>query len=187
MMNKSRKQTRLKGYDYSGEGCYFVTICSKARQNIFGEITAVGAGLASARYEIKLSKLGQIVYEQWRDIPNQYKNMKIDQSIVMPNHFHGILVVDSGIERADVQDRRADARPAPTVSDVVCSFKSRCAVEYLKYIRQNNLDVSGAIWQRGFYDHVIRNEHSLNEIREYILNNPVKWDDDENNTTIAGK
>ena len=138
---KSRKQTRLKGYDYSLDGYYFVTVCSKDRKNIFGEIiNVVGAGLASARYKIKLSKLGQIIDIQWQNIKKQYGNIELDQYIVMPNHIHGIVIVDNSVSL------RADARPAPTVSDIVCSFKSKCSVEYLKYIKQNNLNISGKIW-----------------------------------------
>ena len=76
---------------------------------------------------------------------------------------------------------RADARPTPTISDVICSFKSRCSVEYLRYIKQNNLNISGKIWQRFFYDHVIRSERSLNAIREYITDNPINWEQDIEN------
>ncbi|MCB4790753.1 MAG: transposase [Elusimicrobia bacterium] len=174
---KSRKQTRLKGYDYSLEGHYFVTICSKDRKNIFGEIEVVGAGLASARYknEIRLSKLGQLIDSQWQNIKKQYYNVELDQYIIMPNHIHGIIIVDNSVSL------RADARPAPTVSDIVCSFKSKCSVEYVKYIQQNNLNIPGKIWQRSFNDHIIRTANSLENIREYIMNNPVKWDEDENN------
>ncbi|MCB4791165.1 MAG: transposase [Elusimicrobia bacterium] len=144
---KSRKQTRLKGYDYSLDGYYFVTICSKDRKNIFGKIIdAVGAGLASAHYKIRLSKLGQIIDSQWQNIKKQYNNVEL--GIIMPNHIHGIIIVDNSVLL------RADARPAPTVSDIVCSFKSKCSVEYLKYIKQNNLNISGKIWQRSFNDHI---------------------------------
>ncbi len=74
-------------------------------------------------------------------------------------------------------NKRADTRPAPTISDIICAFKSKCSVGYLKYIKQNNLDISGQIWQRSFYDHVIRNERSLNAVREYISNNPENWEE----------
>ena len=66
-------------------------------------------------------------------------------------------------------------------SDIICAFKSKCTVEYVKYIKQNNLDVSGKIWQRSFYDHIIRNERSLNAIREYVFNNPENWEQDIDN------
>ena len=104
----------------------------------------------------------------------QYDNIGLDQHIIMPNHIHGILIINEC-------GNRADARPAPTLSDVICSFKSKYSVEYLKYIKQNNLNISCKIWQRSFHDHVIRNEKSLQEIREYIVNNPLNWKTDKNN------
>ena len=97
----------------------------------------------------------------------------------MTNHIHGILVMGTLV--------RADARPAPTISDMIGSFKSKSSVEYLKHIKQNNLNASGQIWQRSFHDHIIRNEHSLRAIREYISNNPVNWEQDiENLINIRG-
>jgi len=88
--------------------------------------------------------------------------------------MHGIIVINNS-------KKRADARPAPTVSEIICSFKSRSVVECLKYVKENNLDLSGKVWQRSFHDHVIRNERSLNAIREYIANNPVNWEMDIDN------
>ncbi|MBU0683642.1 MAG: transposase [Candidatus Omnitrophica bacterium] len=89
----------------------------------------------------------------------------------MPNHLHGIIVIN----------KRAEASGAPTVSQIIRSFKSKSTMEYLKYIKQNNLDISGKIWQRSFYEHVIRSERSLSAIREYIFNNPVNWEQDIDN------
>ena len=193
----SRKKNRLKEYDYSENGYYYVTICSKGREKIFGEYDehTVGEGLAPSRYRnhtisnrgqpqglslqtpvryknnIKLSKIGKIIDEQWIDIPNQYNNVDIDTFIIMPNHIHGILIVNY----------REGASPSPTISNVIGSFKSKCSVEYLNYIKQTNLNTSRQIWQRSFYDHIIRNDKSLQEIREYIINNPTTWAEDENN------
>ena len=92
----------------------------------------------------------------------------------MSNHIHGILIIQN----------RAEASAAPTISQIIRSFKSRATMEYLQYIKRNNLDVSGKIWQRSFYDHIIRDDESLNKIREYIINNPLTWDEDENNLKI---
>ena len=176
-----KPHNRLKNHDYSLNGYHFVTVCSKNRNNIFGEYKYVGEGLASsrnmsARNNVQLTIIGQIIDNQWNDIENQYDNVDLDQYTIMPNHLHGILVVDKN----DI-NKRADARPAPTISDIVCSFKSKCTVEYLKHIKQNNLNVSSKIWQRSFYDHIIRTERSLNAIREYISNNPVNWEQDIDN------
>ncbi len=107
----TRKNTRLKDYNYSDNGWYFVTICSKGREKIFGEHNenTVGEGLAPSRYRnhktpnrvryknnIKLSKIGEIIDKQWIDIPNQYNNVKLDEYIIMPNHIYGILRLSGG-------------------------------------------------------------------------------------------
>ena len=160
----------MKEYDYSTAGYYYVTICTRNRENTFGKYeNVVGALLACAR--IELSIIGKIIDKQWNDIKNQYDNVELDQYIIMPNHIHGILIIN----------KREGASPSPTISQIIRSFKSKSALEYVKYINDNNLNISGKIWQRSFYDHVIRNKQSLNAIREYISNNPLKWDDDENN------
>ncbi len=94
----------------------------------------------------------------------------------MPNHIHGILVLNNHAAQV-----RAQASSAPTIPQIVRAFKSRSAIEYLKFINANNLNVSAKIWQRSYYDHVIRNERSLNAIRAYILGNPVNWQQDIEN------
>ena len=111
----------------------------------------------------ELSPIGKIIEQQWNNIPNHYEHINLDEYVIMPNYIHGILIIETGMDAS--RQTRADARPAPTVSDIIGSFKSRCAVEYLRYIKNNNLNMSGKIWQRSFYDHVIRNERSLNAIR----------------------
>ncbi|MFH1441333.1 MAG: transposase [Candidatus Omnitrophota bacterium] len=176
-MRNARKQIRLKNYDYSLNGYYFVTVCSRNRENIFGEYkNLVGAGLVSARNNIKLSIIGKIIDNQWNNIPKRYENVEFDQYIIMPNHIHGILVINNnGI------NNREETSPSPTVFDIICSFKSKCSMEYLNYLKQNNMYIPVNIWQRSFYDHIIRNERSLNAIREYISNNPVNWERDIDN------
>ena len=172
----TRKNNRLKNYDYSTNGYYCVTICSKDRKNIFGKYkNIVGTGLAPVRYKnnTKLSEIGKIIDKHWIDIPNQYDNIELDEYIIMPNHIHGILIID----------KREGASPSPTISNIIGSFKSKCSLEYLNYITQNNLNTSGQIWQRSFYDHVIRNERSLDAVREYISNNPENWEHDIDNLT----
>ncbi len=172
-----RKRNRLKNYNYSESGYYFVTICSKNKKNIFGGYNnyIVGTGLAPVRYNnnTKLSTLGQIIDKQWNDIPNQYDDIELDKYMIMPNHIHGILIIN----------KRTGASPVPTgsLSNIIRSFKSKTSIEYLRWIKKNALNISGQIWQRSFYDHVIRNEESLNKIREYIINNPADWDHDEDN------
>jgi putative transposase len=172
---RTRKPIRLQNYDYSENGYYFVSIFSGNRQNIFTENKSpVGAGLVSARNRsFELSPAGRIIEEQWQYIPNLYDDVELDEYVIMPNHIHGIIVIQ--------QKKRADTRPAPTLSDIICSFKSRSSLEYIRYIKRNNLNFSDKFWQRSFYDHVIRNERSLSAIREYILDNPANWEQDIEN------
>lgn len=166
----TRKQIRLKNHDYSLNGYYFITVCSRDRENKFGEYkNDVGAPLACAR--IKLSIIGKIIKNQWNDIPNQYDNITLDQYVIMPNHIHGILIIN----------KRAQTSSAPTISQIIRSFKSKSTMEYLNYLKQNNTYLPVNIWQRSFYDHIIRNERSLNAIREYISDNPVNWEQDIDN------
>ena len=166
----TRKDNRLSGYNYSNSGAYYVTVCSMNRKCIFGDINCVGGRLALPR--IKLSKIGEIINCHWEDIPRQYDNVKLDEYVIMPNHIHGILFIN----------KRDGASPSPTyLGGIIGAFKSRCTVDYLKYIRENKLDASAKIWQRNYHDHIIRNGKSLGKIREYIRNNPLNWDYDVEN------
>ena len=92
----------------------------------------------------------------------------------MPNHIHGVIHIATYFKATTV-------RVAPTLGQIIGSFKSKCAVEFLKFIKENNLNEVGHIWQRNYYDHIIRNNKELNEIRKYIKNNPSNWNKDENN------
>ena len=133
-IKRQRKPLRLKNWDYSSTGYYFITICSKERKNIFSSF--VGAELASARDSIELSDLGKIIQTNWLNIPKNYKNIELDDYVIMPNHIHGILIVSN----------RAEASSAPTISRIIQSFKSKCSTEYLKLIYEHNINVAGKIW-----------------------------------------
>ena len=128
-------------------------------------------GLAPVNNEninIKLSKLGKIINDQWHKIPEEFGNVGIDEFVIMPNHIHGIVILN----------RKSGLSPATTKSGIIGSFKSKSSIEYIK---QNKINISGKIWQRSYYDHIIRNEESLKNIREYIHYNLYTWDKDENN------
>jgi len=181
--HNTRKRNRLDGYDYSNNGAYHVTICTKKHECIFGKINniCVGAPLACARKNIpsriELSNIGKIIDTQWQDIPNQFDGIELDQYIIMPNHMHGILIIN----------KRAQASGAPTaqLGQIIRSFKSKCVINCLKYIQTNNLNLSAKIWQRNYHDHIIRNNKSLQKAREYIINNPANWAEDEENKSSA--
>lgn len=159
---KERKRTRLKNYDYSRSGYYFVTICTHNRINRFGEIVDS---------EMILNEQGNIVNDTWIDLSCHHQGIYLDEYIIMPNHVHGIVIIERDIVGA------GPARPAKSsnLSTIIGSFKSSAT-------RQINAKDNGNFrWQRSFYDHVIRNEKSLNQIREYIIDNPANWDHDEDN------
>ena len=153
-----RKNMRLPEYDYSNSGYYFITICTVNRKNIFSEI--VGQGLAPA--EIKLTEIGKIAINQLFDLEKRYSNVKIDKYVIMPNHIHLILIIKS----------TAGASPCPTVSDIICAYKSLTTRECRVFYPVN-------IWQKSFYDHIIRDENDYLRIWEYIDTNPQKWPEDK--------
>ena len=155
---QKRKRTRLEGYDYSSPGAYFITICTNERKCILGN---VGQGLAPA--EMNLSQYGKIAKEQLLDLENRFKTIKIDKYVIMPNHIHIILV----------SDNTAGASPCPTISDVICSFKSLTTrlCNKLNYKSQK-------LFQTSFHDHIIRDENDYRKIWEYIDTNVIKWEED---------
>ena len=176
-----RKNIRLKYYDYSNEGMYFITICTQNRKEILGKIiynrnkllTSVGAGLVPA--QIKNTNFGNTVEKMYLEIEEKYQNIKLHDYIIMPNHLHGI------IEICDVQFW-AGIKPAPTVSiaDVIRDFKSLTTLEYTKCVKNGIYKpFDKRIWQRNYYEHVIRNEKEYYKIVEYIRNNPLKWEEDK--------
>ena len=148
-----RKRLRLSHHDYAMPGAYFVTVCAHNRACLFGTI---------ADGTVRLSETGTIVLRIWQKLPAHYPNVGLDEFVVMPNHLHGVVVIEK--ERG---------RPLSTLMQ---SFKSFATRE----IKAHRL-TDGAVWQRGYYEHVVRDEDDLTVIRQYIQDNPVKWDlDDEN-------
>ncbi len=165
----NRRSIRLKEYDYSQPGGYFITICTHN-----GEL-----------YFEQYPKLKQIVNQHWQRMPERYTNMELDEFIIMPNHIHGIIIV--GATLAVAQKNRAGARPAPTIGEIIGTFKSLCVRDWLRHIKENRMDTIGRFWQRNYYEHIIRNEDDLNKIREYIRNNPLRWDFDRENPERIAK
>lgn len=155
-----RRYPRLKGFDYA-RGTFFVTICTHDKRRLFGEICAGS---------MKLSPYGEIATECWGDIPAHYRGVRNDVFLIMPNHVHGIVTLgDDG--------RRSGYKPDPTepvLSEVVRAFKSFSA-RRINEIRKSQWT---SVWQRSYYEHVIRSEEEYRQIGEYILNNPSKWEAD---------
>src|SRR3989304_7423555 len=165
------ESTRLKEWDYSTNGYYFVTICTKNQECVFGRI---------ADGKMVLTRIGNIVKRYWLEVPEHFQNVKLDEFVIMPNHIHGIVIIENQHCR-DAINVVSTRAPNPilsenSLSNIIRWYKGRCTFEVNKI--QNTIHFA---WQPRFYDHIIRNEKLLQKIREYIHNNPLKWDIDENN------
>ncbi|OGL43068.1 MAG: hypothetical protein A2W05_07545 [Candidatus Schekmanbacteria bacterium RBG_16_38_10] len=165
-----RRSIRLKGYDYSQAGAYFITICAYSRECIFGDVVN---GI------VKFLPIGKIAYQYWNEIPKHFKNVELDEFMVMPNHIHGIIVINSyvGVQNFEPlrkQNQFQHTMPS-SIGSIIRTYKS--AVTHL--CKGNSYEHFK--WQRNYYEHIIRDENDLYQIREYILNNPLKWELDEEN------
>jgi len=205
-----RRSIRLKGYDYTQAGAYFVTICTQHRQCLFGEILDTSLQLNSA---------GQMVAKWWGELSNKFPFIETNEYVVMPNHFHGIIVIGDdlrnvGVERVNIQKadiskrpdipKRADIHKRPDIQkradtqvcpykdndngndgvrvglfEIVQWFKTMTTNDYIRGVKQRGWTAfSGKLWQRNYYEHIIRNEESLEILQEYIVNNPCSWQED---------
>lgn len=173
-----RKLLRLQGYDYSKNGAYFVTICTQNREPIFG---TVGADPVSARLTTN-SLSAKLISEIFEKVICSYRDVYCPNYVVMPNHFHAIIVIDKDYGKYFINTpdpERADTGSAPTISEVMQSFKRYSTTEYTKLVRQGVLPpFDKKIWQRSFHDHIIRNEKDFQAIYKYIDENPVNWEND---------
>jgi putative transposase len=212
-----RKSIRLKNYDYSMAGLYFITICTQDKKHRFGTIK---------NNEIILNEYGQIAQNEWIELKNRFKTIELHEFIIMPNHIHGIMEITVGatlavaqnettvaqnettvaqnettvaqnettvaqnettvaqnenVQNGIIRNIRAGASPAPTVhtvSDMVGAYKSLVTNKCLNIYKSKN-ETMGKLWQRNYYEHIIRNEKSYLKISEYIKNNPIKWKEDK--------
>ena len=196
-----RRSIRLKGYDYSQAGLYFITICVQNRECLFGEI--VGASLVDAQNmdaKMILNDAGKMVQSEWIKLQERFTNIALHEYIVMPNHFHAILEIvgativvaqnDLDIQNVVVaQNKNGEcniqgqpqgiAPTGKTVGDMVGAFESITTVEYIRGVKNNNWQTfDKKLWQRNYWEHIIRNEQSYLKISEYIVNNPANWSND---------
>jgi putative transposase len=159
-----RRSIRLQGYDYSQTGIYFVTICTHQRQCLFGEIRNV---------KMILNQIGKIVSQEWLKSAEIRQEIALDEWIIMPNHLHGIVGIDNKLG-ASLAPLQGDKRKPRSLSSFIGGFKSS-VTKRIKPICDHSNPV---IWQRNYYESIVRDENQLNQIREYIINNPQKWDED---------
>jgi putative transposase len=172
-----RRSIRLRNYDYSQAGAYFVTVCAWNRECLFREIK---------NGDTFLNELGDIVMKCWDLIPTHFPHVEIDEFVVMPNHIHGIVILSNvGAQfiapfRKTTTEYQGVMNHAPTVGKIVRAFKARCT-HMINNVRNTP---GGPLWQRNYYEHIIRDESELHRIREYIRDNPVKWHEDEENPNM---
>ena len=173
-----RRSIRLKNYDYSQAGAYFVTVCAQSRECLFGEI---------ADGVMVMNDAGEMIEQWWMKLPDNFSTVENDAYVVMPNHFHGIIVLAGAGPRACPDSGRTHGC-APTLGDVMIWFKTMTTNQYIRGVKESHWPLfPGKLWQRNYYEHIIRNEEELNKIREYIINNPVRWVEDEENPACRSK
>ena len=170
-----RRSIRLKDYDYSQAGAYFITICTYNKVYLFGEVV---------NGETVLNEYSKVVQEEWYRSAEIRYEVELDAFVVMPNHIHGIATIVGAQGLAPLQHGHPPLqRRLRSLSTFITGFKSAVT-------RRIN-DLRGTpyspIWQRNYYEHVIRNEDDLDEIREYMVNNPLKWDLDSENPNNSGR
>jgi putative transposase len=173
---------RLKNYDYSQEGYYFVTICTKDKQKYFGNIE---------NEKMILNKIGEVAKKFWLEIPEHFLFVKLDEFVIMPNHIHGIIVIDNNDKLKNIKIDNVEtlhcnvstkenfySKISPKkyeLATIIRSYKSICTKQINKLQKEIFFQ-----WQPRFYERIIRNEKELNNIRQYIFDNLLKWQYDEN-------
>jgi len=168
-----RQSLRLRNYDYSRAGAYFITVCTHGRELLFGDVIDS---------EMELNELGRIAAQEWLKSARLRDEIALDAWVVMPNHVHGIVLI--------TDDRGSGAMPAPiaptgprprSLGALMAGFKSAAT----KRINAQRSTPGASVWQRNFYERVIRNEPALNRIRQYVTDNPAKWWEDPENPAVA--
>ncbi len=175
--NKYRiSSARLQNWDYGSNGLYFITICTSKKEHFFGEIE---------NEEMRLNALGLLAEKYWTEIPTQFPFVELGSFVIMPNHTHGILIIDKNANiSASFQHQKSekeinggfagDKNPMfhDNISRIIRWYKGRCSFEIHKI-------QEGFAWQSRFHEHIIRNQKSFETIQSYIVNNPAKWAEDK--------
>ena len=163
---KTRKKIRIENYDYTSPGIYFVTLCSCNREKIFCDIDEdiINVSFFDDNFDkyIKYTNIGIIVSEGLKNINTIYDNVKLLQYVIMPNHIHMLIEID-------------DSEDKISLSKIIGSYKRHIS----KIVNKNRLFSKDSIWQKSFYEHIIRKDKELKEIMKYIKENPLKWKFDE--------
>lgn len=167
----NRQSMRLPDYDYGQPGAYFVTICTNRHKRLFGYVDD---------HAMHVNQNGRVVREEWHRTADIRDNVSLDAFVVMPNHMHGIVQITfrRGTARrapTTTHDDRQFGKPVPgSLLTIIRAFKSAVT----RRINRIHNTPGATVWQRGYYDHVVRNEHDLERIRRYIRENPARWHED---------
>jgi len=174
-----RRNLRVQGYDYSQYGPYFVTICTQKKRCLFGQVD---------EGKMVLNQAGQLLKSWWEKLPGKFPGIELDQFAIMPNHFHGIIAIP-GIHHVgadpcvgpDSSIQRGEPAGSP-LPKIIQWFKTMTTNAYLQKVKNNGWPpFPGKLWQRNYYEHIVRTEEELGRIREYIFYNPAKWAIDREN------
>ena len=181
--NKYRiKSIRLKDWDYSSDGAYYITICTKNRECLFGNIIDK---------KMMLNNIGEIIKQCWYDLPNHYGNCRLDEFIIMPDHIHGIIIIDNDhnhpivveaihqlpllhelpLQKQQPLQQTRKLRRQMLIPKIIGKFKMQTTKSFHEI-----KNTSEKLWQRDYFEHIIRDDNELNRIRKYIINNPLKWE-----------
>jgi len=186
---RNRQSIRLKGYDYSQEGLYFITLVCQHRAFLFGEIIDA---------KMILNDAGKMIEHEWLALKKRFPNIELHEFVVMPNHFHGIIEITANnphptkketrrrqslVVAAEQQEQdtaqtlgQAQGIAQTTVGNMIGAFKSITTVEYIKGVKEHNWQAfHKRLWHRNYYEHIIRNDRAFLMISEYIEKNPRKW------------
>ena len=182
-MLHNRRSIRLKGYDYSQEGIYFITLCCQDRQHLFGKIEN---GI------MHLNELGEIIKEEWEKTPIIRKNVSLGAFIIMPDHFHAILYIDQKITKQEDYIPNQFKSPSQTIGAIIRGFKGATTIRInfinsngtgelqfaptqTQFASTNNKTKPNRIWQRNYFEKIIRDQRAYQNITQYIIDNPKNW------------
>ena len=185
---RKRRSIRLQGYDYSQAGAYYITVCTRNRECLFGNVVDG---------QMQSNEAGQIVQAVWDGLQQCYEGIELDAFIIMPNHVHGIVVIRprvGAIHELPVQQIHESPLPSKPsalariadrrrmlLSKIIGRFKMVTAKQ-INDLRQTR---GSALWQRNYYEHIVRDEASLNRVRQYIADNPAQWEFDRENPAAS--
>ena len=169
-----RHSIRLRGYDYSQAGAYFVTVCVQRHECLFGDV---------ANGKMRLNDAGRTAQTAGEGLPDHFPSVELDTFVVMPNHVHGIIVLVGAGLALPKRGAASSAPTTPTLGNVMRAFKSISAINVNRLLSRSGQ----SLWQRNYYEHIIRDAESLDRIREYIVANPLRWALDRENPRRTGE